>query len=153
MMEKYLNPICSRIDGCEDADDIYFTNAHKCPKLSGKGSFEKRDDDALKECRDYITDEIAAVNPQVILALSKQAMNTVGRSSEVEFEGSKRVTDYVREWEHGARFYGNKPSVVAGFHPSPTYLNQNLGKAGYDNKDKEWYYEQVAISVNVALSE
>jgi uracil-DNA glycosylase len=154
MMEQYLNPIAERIRGCTCADDVYFTNAHKCPKVSGKGSgFSEEDRKALNQCREYISTEIKAVNPDAVVALSNEAINAVGQCSIIEFDGSKGSTEYVEDWVgNGKRFYGSNPAVVAGVHPSPNFLHLHLDNEWYEEEDhKTWYFDQLSESINSAI--
>lgn len=154
MMDMYLNPITERIDGCDNADDIYFTNAHKCPKQSGKRSgFTEKDKAAVEECGRYLEGEIDAVDPTVVVALSRQAIKAIGRCSSVDFDGSLTPTKYVENWMNGSRFYGNNPAVVGGIHPSPEKLHLNLKSGWYgDENVRSWYFDEVAKCVNSALS-
>jgi uracil-DNA glycosylase len=156
MMEDYLNPICRRIDGCEDADDIYFTNAHKCPKLSGKGvNFDPDlDFEPLDHCTGYLDNEIKAVEPEVVVGLSAPTTRALGACQSVEFDDPKKVTEYVEDWvSSNKRAYGSDPAVVAGVHPSLGKLHLHLEREWYGNTDHDvWYFEELAKSVNTVLT-
>jgi len=152
----YLNPIANNIDGLTDADDLYFTNALKCPTYSDEGfnDPDSRDEDALKQCKPYLGEEIEAVQPEVVVALSKEAIKAIADLSITEFTGENGPKGYVEEWiTQNKRYYGSDPAVVAGVHPASSFLHLNLKKEWYgDEKHTEWYYNELGKSVNTALS-
>jgi uracil-DNA glycosylase len=153
-MMNYLNPICSRIDGCEDADDIYFTNAHKCPKLSGKGvDFDSDlDFEPLNHCTGYLANEIRGVEPEVVVGLSNPTTRALGDCQSVEFDDPKKVTEYVEDWvSRNKRAYGSDPAVVAGIHPSKSHLNIKREWRG-NTSPRVWYFDELAKSVNAVLT-
>jgi DNA polymerase len=56
-----------------DREDIYVTNAVKCPAGSGETRNELWVKRAQAECADYLEEEIRAVRPQVVLAMGASA--------------------------------------------------------------------------------
>jgi len=152
----YIDGIASRIDGLANGYDLYLTNVHKCPK---QGEIDFNPKDTEKVCRKYIKEEISYIEPKVIIALSRESINTIGACPDVNFSGDKGPTQYVNKWIfENKRYYGEDPSVVAGIHPSGRFLKSNLrqakvaGKIG-EQKENVWYYDQVSRCVNQALSE
>ena len=171
MMEDYLNPIVRQITGHGDADDVYFTNAHKCPTYADDGLSEgfERDLRSLEHCQSYLEDEIEAVNPEVVVALSNESIAAVGEvMTKHEFNASKGsgrytgATRYVEEWiRDKKRFYGLDPAVVAGVHPAKPnsgasisrHTNIELNQFGdTDTNWSESYYQELALSIDSALS-
>lgn len=152
---KYLNPIVTEFEGKDhrNADDIYFTNAHKCPTVS-ENSFKKIDRKSRKQCQKFLPLEIEFVDPDVVVALSNQAIKAIGSVPFIDFNGDKGATEYVEEWvTEEKRTYGKNPAVVAGVHPSPDKLHLHLKKDWYENNDHNvWYGQQLAKSVNEGLS-
>jgi uracil-DNA glycosylase len=151
---EYMNQIIEQVDGHDDFDDIYFTNAHKCPPYADDGLSEglEKDLESLKKCQNYLSDEIAAVSPNVVVALSNHSIGAVGNSmpNDHEFDGLEYkskysgATEYVEEWiQNGKRFYGTDPAVVAGIHPSYWWLNTPSEMGDYTG--------ELAKSINAAL--
>jgi len=154
-MMDYLNPIVDAFEGEDhtNADDIYFTNAHKCPTIS-EDPFKQKDRKSRKQCQKFLPLEIEFVDPDVVIALSNQAIKAVGSVPFIGFDGNKGATEYVREWTvKGKRTYGKDPAVVAGVHPSTGKLHLHLEKDWYgDNDHNKWYRQQLARSVKEGLS-
>lgn len=152
---KYLNTAVNEFEGEDhnNADDIYFTNAHKCPTIS-KDPFKKIDRKSRKQCQKFLPLEIEFVDPDVVIALSNQAIKAVGSVPFIEFDGDKGATEYVQEWiVKEKRTYGKGPAVVAGVHPSRKRLHLHLKKDWYGNANHNvWYRQQIVKSVNEGLS-
>lgn len=119
------NLISNKRDNKIEFENIFFTNALKCSNLSPKCCVPTPKSsvrDAETYCRDYLEDEIAIVQPSVIVAFGKKAIRSVFNKLErkpIEDDVSNSsIKTIMLETESVNRFatFGNDPTVIPSYH-------------------------------------
>lgn len=90
--------------GLDMEKDVWLTNAVRCAPSKGKVT-----DRAVKLCREFLRQELDAVQPDVVLTLGAAPMFSL-----TEQKGIMSLHGHVHEMELG----GKKTPVVHAFHPS-----------------------------------
>lgn len=125
--------------------DLYFTNARKCPDISGYES-----GNASRRCASYLQTEIDLVRPQVIVTFGRSTAIAVARC--LEYDESK-FTRRTMEIMTGAV---TPTCEFIGYHETDPYLismphwaglGRNLNRiphfdpSDYEHPEKEIYYQ------------
>lgn len=152
-----------------DESDCYYTNSLKCSVLdtdSGVNDVEdpsKNNREAREVCRQYLSDEIALVEPVVIIPFGDAAVRQTLKAVDYVELVTERVGMEMNEVDYTYKLiggkdgkrpvitYGNSPTVILSYHWSPPKIYSNIGSLGDWASDLDAYWGKIADRVHECL--
>ena len=109
---KFLESVLD--DNGVNRESVFITNVLKCRPPSNR----RPDDDEIKSCMPYLSEELRKVRPKIVVALGFVAIKAITGSSEKLGEIIGREIDVVLD--------GMKLRVVPCYHPSAAMRNRKM---------------------------
>jgi len=140
--ERYTNDVTGRPTVGYSLEDVYFTNALKCSRLSEEvqdvDKPEERNKEARKRCRTYLQEEIELVAPEVIVTFGANAWTDTVRT--LNMENTVEHLTYLNrniniDDKFGFGAFGSDPIVIPSYHWSN--LGQQKSKIAFLDEDDE----------------